>query len=131
MFPPKAFNKQRVGTTPLFLRALLPAYFSTKKPHLQAFLQKICKISSLSSVIRIALEETETNITFTDAMQYVKYLPNLDLENIKMGTIPGEGGVFFVADEAGVAAMVQEYVYGEEPEETTDSTNTESMNSAN
>ena len=103
----------------------------TQQAFLEAFLQKICKISSLSSVIRIALEETETNITFTDAMQYVKYLPNLDLENIKMGTIPGEGGVFFVADEAGVAAMVQEYVYGEEPEETTDSTNTESMNSAN
>ena len=59
----------------------------------------------------------ETNATIMDALKYVKYIDDINVDNIRMETIPGEGGsVFFEHDSEGTQKLVLEMVYGEAQE---------------
>ena len=53
----------------------------------------------------------ETDILLDDALKYVKYLNDIDVNNIEMTTIPGEartvgGKAYFIHDEEGTKELV-------------------------
>lgn len=86
---------------------------------MQALLQKVCStetiLSNMNSLIGVVLDKTESDITLTEAMKYVKYLPTLDVDAITMDTIPGEGKAYFEMDEEGTKQLIRERIYGEKP----------------
>lgn len=85
------------------------------------FLEKVCSTESIlknmNSLIQVALDKTESDITISEALKYVKYLKEIDPEKMTTVTIPGEGGSFFDMDEAGTKALVDRLIYGIESEE--------------
>lgn len=89
---------------------------------MRAFLEKVCNTESIlknmNGLIEIALDKTESNVTLTEALKYVKYLKDIDPENMTAVTIPGEGGAYFDMDEEGTKALIDRLIYGIEPAET-------------
>lgn len=89
---------------------------------MRVFLEKVCSTESIlknmNGLIEIALDKSESNITLTDALKYVKYLKDIDPENMTTVTIPGEGGAFFDMDVEGTKTLIDELIYGIEPEES-------------
>ncbi|HIY03533.1 MAG TPA: LCP family protein [Candidatus Anaerotignum merdipullorum] len=86
---------------------------------LKAFVEQVCSsqtiLSHLDSLIRIGLEKTETNMPISTALQYAQYATQLDLTQMTMDTIPGEGGSYFDMDEEGTKELIAWRIYGEEP----------------
>ena len=78
-------------------------------------MQQSTILSHLDSLIRIGLEKTETNMPISTALQYAQYATQLDLTQMTMDTIPGEGGSYFDMDEEGTKELIAWRVYGEEP----------------
>ncbi|WMI81520.1 LCP family protein [Anaerotignum sp. MB30-C6] len=89
---------------------------------MRAFLDKVCSTESIlrnmNSLIEVALDKTESNITITEALKYVKYLKDISPENMETVTIPGEGGAYFDMDKEGTKALIDRLIYGIEPVET-------------
>ncbi|HBF64807.1 MAG TPA: hypothetical protein DDW34_02435 [Clostridium sp.] len=89
---------------------------------MRAFLAKVCSTESImknmSSLIQVALDKTESDITLSEALKYVKYLKEIDPAKMTTVTIPGEGGRFFDMDEAGTKALIQSLIYGIETPES-------------
>lgn len=99
---------------------------------MRAFLEKVCSTESIlknmTSLVNIGLRDTESNITVTEAMKYVKYLSDIDPAAMTTVTVPGEGGSYFDMDVAGTEALIQELIYGIKPVNTEqDSTMTTSL----
>ncbi|MDD4844863.1 MAG: LCP family protein [Anaerotignum sp.] len=89
---------------------------------MRVFLEKICSTESIlknmNSLIEVALDKTESNITLTEALKYVKYLKEVDPTKMTTVTIPGEGGAYFDMDEEGTKALVDQLIYGIESTQT-------------
>ncbi|KXL51974.1 putative transcriptional regulator YwtF [Anaerotignum neopropionicum] len=89
---------------------------------MRVFLEKICSTQSIlknmNSLIEVALDKTESNITLTEALKYVKYLKEIDPAKMTAVTIPGEGGAYFDMDEEGTKALIDQLIYGIESAQT-------------
>lgn len=107
---------------------------------MKAFIEQVCSsktiLDNLDSLIRIGLEKTETNMPLSEALQYAKYVTQIDPATVTTDTVPGEGGAYFDIDEEGTKELIDYRIYDIEPPvdtteegsatETTEST--ESMN---
>lgn len=89
---------------------------------MRAFLAKVCSTESIlknmNRLIEVALDKTESNITLSEALKYVKYLKDINPQNMTTATIPGEGGAYFDMDKDGTKALIDRLIYGIEPVET-------------
>lgn len=92
------------------------ARIETQQAFMTAFMEKIMSTESLvnnmESLVKVALDNTESNITLAEAVGYLQYLPQIDLSKVTMVTIPGEGGSYFDHDAEGTEALIDELVYG-------------------
>lgn len=82
---------------------------------MKAFIKKILEtetlISNLPNLITTAFKYVETDFGVSDALKYVKYLKDINLENVSMETIPGEGGSYFTLDEKDTKELVDRVFY--------------------
>lgn len=66
-----------------------------QKLFLKAFFNKITNseniISNLFNFITIFIDNVNTNMTISDAIDYIPYIKNISLENFTMETLPGDG----------------------------------------
>lgn len=89
---------------------------------MRVFLGKVCSTDSImknmNSLIQVALDKTESDIKLSQALQYVKYLKDVDPAKMTTVTIPGEGGSYFDMDEEGTKALIESLIYGIESPET-------------
>lgn len=70
----------RVKTQQLFLEALASKVLSTQT-----------LLNSIPDLINIAYEYIDTNLAISDALKYMNYIDQIDLNKITMETIPGVG----------------------------------------
>ncbi|MBM6828697.1 LCP family protein [Anaerotignum lactatifermentans] len=98
---------------------------------MKAFIEQVCSTKSildnLDSLIRIGLEKTETNMPLSTALQYAKYVTQIDPATVTTDTIPGEGGSYFDMDEEATKELIDYRIYDIEPpaDETEDGALTE------
>ena len=94
-----------------------------------ALIEKVCSsqtlMSKLDDLVEVVLDCTESDITVTEALGYVKYVKDLDPAKITSDTVPGEGGSYFDMDEEGTKELIDWRIHGIEPvaDETDDMTN--------
>ena len=94
-----------------------------------ALIEKVCSsetlMSKLDDLVEVVLDCTESDVTVTEALKYVKYVKDLDPAKITSDTVPGEGGSYFDMDEEGTKELIDWRIHGIEPvvEETDDMTN--------
>ncbi|MBR6543741.1 MAG: LCP family protein [Anaerotignum sp.] len=93
-----------------------------------ALIEKVCSsqtlMSKLDDLVEVVLDCTESDITVTEALKYVKYVKDLDPAKITSDTVPGEGGSYFDMDEEGTKELIDWRIHGIQPvEETDDMTN--------
>ena len=93
-----------------------------------ALIEKVCSsqtlMSKLDDLVEVVLDCTESDITITEALKYVKYVKDLDPAKITSDTVPGEGGSYFDMDEEGTKELIDWRIHGIQPvEETGDVTN--------
>lgn len=88
---------------------------------LKAFAQKILStdtiLKNLPDLISNLYQYIDTNITLVDALKYVRYVNDIDMNNIKMKVLPGEGKYigevsYFIHDEIATRDMIDEVFYG-------------------
>ena len=94
-----------------------------------ALIEKVCSsqtlMSKLDDLVEVVLDCTESDVTVTEALKYVKYVKDLDPAKITSDTVPGEGGSYFDMDEEGTKELIDWRIHGIEPvaDETDDITN--------
>ena len=94
-----------------------------------ALIEKVCSsqtlMSKLDDLVEVVLDCTESDVTVTEALKYVKYVKDLDPAKITSDTVPGEGGSYFDMDEEGTKELIDWRIHGIEPvaEEADDMTN--------
>ena len=93
-----------------------------------ALIEKVCSsqtlMSKLDDLVEVVLDCTESDITITEALKYVKYVKDLDPAKITSDTVPGEGGSYFDMDEEGTKELIDWRIHGIQPvAETDDMTN--------
>lgn len=90
---------------------------------IQALLTKVCSTDTLlrniNDLVKVALDCTESNITLSEALKYVKYIGDISPENMTMDTIPylGNPGSYVEMDEEGTKELIEQRIYGKEPAE--------------
>lgn len=86
---------------------------------IQALIEKVCSsetlMRNLDDLVKVALDCTESNISVSEALKYVKYVKDLDPARITSDTIPGEGGAYFDMDEEGTRELIDWRINGIEP----------------
>jgi len=84
-----------------------------------ALIEKVCSSSTLMSklddLVEVVLDCTESDITITEALGYVKYVKDLDPAKITSDTVPGEGGSYFDMDEEGTKELIDWRIHGIQP----------------
>ena len=89
-----------------------------------ALIEKVCSsqtlMSKLDDLVEVVLDCTESDITVTEALKYVKYVKDLDPAKITSDTVPGEGGSYFDMDEEGTKELIDWRIHGIEPVAETD-----------
>lgn len=95
----------RVAAQQIFLEALVSKILNTQT-----------LLNSINDLVNIAYTHIDTNLSISDALKYVNYITDLDMNNISTQTIPGVGqyvgGVsYYLHDSAGTADLVQEVFY--------------------
>ena len=94
-----------------------------------ALIEKVCSsqtlMSKLDDLVEVVLDCTESDVTVTEALGYVKYVKDLDPAKITSDTVPGEGGSYFDMDEEGTKELIDWRIHGIEPvaDEADDMTN--------
>ena len=93
-----------------------------------ALIEKVCSsqtlMSKLDDLVEVVLDCTESDVTVTEALKYVKYVKDLDPAKITSDTVPGEGGSYFDMDEEGTKELIDWRIHGIQPvAETDDMTN--------
>ena len=87
---------------------------------LKEFLKKVVSteniIKNLPDIIVNAIKYVKTDISVKDALKYAKYVTDINVENVVMETIPGEGGSYFTPDMEGVKELSDRVFYGIQPE---------------
>lgn len=90
---------------------------------LKAFAKKVLNtdtiINNLVDYISFAFNYLDTNFTLGDALKYVKYVKDIDVNNIAMETLPGEGRYvgevsYYIHDEEATKEAVQRIFFGQE-----------------
>lgn len=87
---------------------------------MQALLQKICSTDTLlrniNDLIKVALDCTESDITLSEALKYVKYIKDISPERMTMDTIPylGNPGSYVEMDPEGTKELIEQRIYGKE-----------------
>ncbi len=88
---------------------------------IQALIEKVCSSETLmrnmNDLVKVALDCTESNITVSEALRYVKYIKLLDPAKITSDTVPylGDPGRYVELDEDGIKELVDWRVYGIAP----------------
>ena len=86
---------------------------------IQALFEKVCSsetlMRNLDDLVKVALDCTESNISVSEALKYVKYVKDLDPAKITSDTIPGEGGSYYDIDEEGTKELIDWRIHGIEP----------------
>lgn len=86
---------------------------------IQALIEKVCSsetlMKNLDDLVKVALDCTESNISVSEALKYVKYVKDLDPAKITSDTVPGEGGAYFDMDEEGTKELIDWRIHGIEP----------------
>lgn len=88
---------------------------------IQALIEKVCSsdtlMRNLNDLVKVALDCTESNISVSEALKYVKYVKALDPAKITSDTVPylGNPGRYVELDEDGIKELVNERIYGIQP----------------
>lgn len=88
---------------------------------IQALIEKVCSsetlMRNLNDLVKVGLNCTESNISVSEALKYVKYAKALDPAKITSDTVPylGNPGKYVELDEEGIEALVNERIYGIQP----------------
>lgn len=82
-------------------------------------------ISNLGDYISIAYNYVNTDVSLVDALKYAQYVKDIDLNNITMETLPGEGKYigdvsYFVCDETETKNSVDRLFFGKSEEDSSD-----------
>lgn len=99
---------------------------------IQALIEKVCSsdtlMRNLNDLVKVALDCTESNISVSEALKYVKYVKDLDPAKITSDTVPylGDPGKYVELDEDGIRELVNERIYGIAPAGDTDAQQGES-----
>ena len=92
---------------------------------IQALIEKVCSsdtlMRNLNDLVKVALDCTESNISVSEALKYVKYVKALDPAKITSDTVPylGNPGRYVELDEDGIKELVNERIYGIAPQSST------------
>lgn len=95
----------------------------TQQKFIQALLEKVCStdtiLKNINELVGIALDCTESDITLTEALKYVKYIRDISPERMTMDTIPciGDPGAYYDMDPEGTKELIEQRIYGKEPAE--------------
>ncbi len=93
---------------------------------IKALIGKICSsdtlMRNLNDLIEVVLDCTESNVTITEALKYVKYIKDFDPAKITNDTIPGVGGAYFDMDIEGTKELIDWRIHGIEPAQTVQTT---------
>ncbi|NLK21999.1 MAG: LCP family protein [Epulopiscium sp.] len=100
----------RIETQQLFLKAFAKKALSPRN------------IPNIPSIVTTLFKYIDTDVNLDDALKYVKYLSDIDLENINMVTIPGEARMigsksYFIHDEIETKELVDKIFYTDEKKE--------------
>ena len=93
---------------------------------IQALIEKVCSsdtlMRNLNDLVKVALDCTESNISVSEALKYVKYVKDLDPARITSDTVPylGDPGRYVELDEDGIKDLVNERIYGIAPKNNTE-----------
>lgn len=111
----------RIQMQQTFLKTLLKKMVSTKTI-----------LDNLPSLIYTAFKYVETDVSVGDALKYAKYLKDINMDNVTMETIPGEGGSYFTVDTEGLKELVDRVFFDaeEEPEPEPDAPEEETLPSS-
>lgn len=95
----------RIDAQQDFIDALLTKLLSTET-----------LINNMSNLIDIAYEYIDTNLAISDALKYINYIDQIDLNRISMETLPGVGqtinGIsYFIHDVTATENIVQDIFY--------------------
>ena len=96
------------------------------KNYIQALIEKVCSsdtlMRNLNDLVKVALDCTESNISVSEALKYVKYVKDLDPAKITSDTVPylGDPGRYVELDEDGIKDLVNERIYGIAPKNSTE-----------
>ncbi|MBO5150164.1 MAG: LCP family protein [Anaerotignum sp.] len=98
---------------------------------IMALIEKVCSsetlLNRLDDLVEVVLDCTESDITVTEALKYVKYVKDLDPAKITSDTVPyvGDPGKYVEMDEEGTKELIDWRIHGIEPvaEDTEDMTN--------
>lgn len=105
-----------------------------QRDFIQALIQKICSsetlMKNLNNLVQVVLDCTESNITVTEALKYVKYVKDFDPDKITSDTIPyaSDPGSYFYMDEEGTKELIDWRIYGIEPAEDVQTMDEEQRN---
>lgn len=90
---------------------------------IKALIEKICSsetlMKNLNDLMEVILDCSESNITITQALQYMKYIKDFDPAKITKDTLPylGDPGSYVDLDEEGIKELVDWRIYGIRPEQ--------------
>ena len=98
---------------------------------IMALIEKVCSsetlLNRLDDLVEVVLDCTESDITVTEALKYVKYVKDLDPAKITSDTVPylGDPGKYVEMDEEGTKELIDWRIHGIAPvaDETDDMTN--------
>ncbi len=92
---------------------------------IMALIEKVCSsdtlMKRLDDLVEVVLDCTESDITVTEALKYVKYVKDLDPAKITSDTVPylGDPGKYVDLDEEGIKELIDWRIHGIEPVEET------------
>lgn len=92
---------------------------------IMALIEKVCSsetlLNRLDDLVEVVLDCTESDITVTEALKYVKYVKDLDPAKITSDTVPyiGDPGKYVEMDEEGTKELIDWRIHGIEPAEDT------------
>lgn len=101
---------------------------------IQALIEKVCSsetlMKNLNNLVEVALDCTESNISVSEALKYVKYVKDLDPSKITSDTVPysQDPGSYFYMDEEGTKELIDWRINGIEPTEDVQTMDEELMN---
>lgn len=107
----KTGDVQRVQVQQLFLREMAKKILSTSTIK-----------NNLPSLIETWYNYVETDISITDALNYVRYIDDVDMNNLTMETLPGEGQYvnkvsYYLHDAVETQQVVDRLFYSDNPVE--------------
>ncbi len=96
------------------------------KAFMEQAIQNEILMKNMNDIVKLVMKYVETDMSFSKAVHYAKYIPKLDMSAMTMDTIPGEGRAYFEPDEEGTAELISYRFYGgEKPAYMVDETSDE------